>query len=146
MIFERYNLIGVETRFILDEYENLDPTTNDVTTDQVIGSFGTTEFDFKTGKILYNEKADEIFSLFRMIQTGPNKQVRYEHEGIPKNIAFNLSPEKTKDKAVLNKTRSKIGRNERINVVYQNGTRKDNVKYKTVQDDISSGKCKIAQY
>lgn len=145
LMLERYNLIGVETRFILDEYENLDPASYEVTTDQVIGSFGTTEFDFKSGKILYNEKADEIFKLFRMMQTGPGKQVRYEHEGIPKNIAFNLSPKK--DASVkVNATRSKIGRNERINIVYQNGTRKDNVKYKTVEDDIISGKCKIAQY
>lgn len=143
LMLERYNLISVETRFILDEYENLDPASDDVTTDQVIGSFGTTKFDFKTGKILYSEKADDIFSLFRNMQTKFNKQVRYEYEGIPKNIAFNLSPKK-EDK--LNATRSKMGRNERINVIYQNGIRKDNVKYKTVQDDISSGKCKIAQY
>ena len=77
LILERYNLIGVETRFILDEYENLDPASNEVTTDQVIGSFGTTEFDFKAGKILYNEKADEIFDLFRMMQTGTGKTRRY---------------------------------------------------------------------
>lgn len=145
LMLDRYNLIGVETRFILDEYENLDPASYEVTTDQVIGSFGTTEFDFKNGKILYNEKADEIFKLFRMMQTGPGKQVRYEHEGIPKNIAFNLSPKKD-DKVIVNTKRSKIGRNERINVVYQNGTRKDNVKYKMVEDDIITGKCKVAQY
>jgi hypothetical protein len=145
LMLERYNLIGVETRFILDEYENLDPASYEMTTDQVIGSFGTTEFDFKNGKILYNEKADEIFKLFRMMQTGPGKQVRYEHEGIPKNIAFNLSPQKDKN-VKDNATSSKIGRNERINVVYQNGTRKDNVKYKRVEDDIISGKCKVAQY
>lgn len=54
LIFEKYNLIGVETKFILDEYENLDPSTNEVTTDQVIGSFGTEVFDFENGKILYN--------------------------------------------------------------------------------------------
>ncbi|MBF8962316.1 RES domain-containing protein [Pontibacter sp. FD36] len=145
LILERYNLIGVETRFILDEYENLDPASDEVTTDQVIGSFGTTEFDFKTGEILYNEKADEIFKLFRMIQTGPNKQVRYEHEGIPKNLAFNLSPKKG-EKLKENTVVSKIGRNDRINVVYQNGTRKDNIKYKTVKDDIISGKCRVANY
>ncbi|MCR5862816.1 hypothetical protein LRS05_12030 [Flavobacterium sp. J372] len=44
LLLDRYNLIGVETRFILDEYENLDPSSEEVTTDQVIGSFGTTEF------------------------------------------------------------------------------------------------------
>jgi hypothetical protein len=30
IIFDRYNLIGVETRFILNEYENLDPTSDDL--------------------------------------------------------------------------------------------------------------------
>jgi hypothetical protein len=81
-----------------------------------------------------------------MMQTGPNKQVRFEHEGVPKNITFNLSPKKDDKAQTKNVTRSKNGRNERINVVYQNGTRKDNVKYKTVQDDIASGKCKITNY
>lgn len=146
LIFEKYNLIGVETKFILDEYENLDPTTEEVTTDQVIGSFGTEVFDFEKGKILYNEeKVDEIFNLFRMIQIDPNKQVRYEHPGIPKNITFNLSPKKTK-KTTSNNIKSKIGRNERVNVVYQNGTRKDNVKYKTVQDDVEQGRCRVTKY
>jgi hypothetical protein len=27
-----------------------------------MGSFGTTAFDFKTGEILYSEKADELLS------------------------------------------------------------------------------------
>ncbi len=146
IILERYNLIGVETRFILDEYENIDPASDEITTDQIIGSFVTTEFDFKTGKILYNEKADEIFNLFRMMQTGQNKQIRYEHEGVPKNIPFNLSPKKANKVQIKSSTRSKIGRNERINVVYQNGTRKDNVKFKSVQYDIENGKCKITNY
>lgn len=146
IMLERYNLIGVETRFILDEYENLDPASDEVTTDQIIGSLVTTEFDFKTGKILYNEKVDEIFNLFRMGQTGLNQQVRFEHEGVPKNIPFNLSPQKANKIQIKNSTCSEIGRNERINVVYRNGTRKDNVKFKTVQADIESGKCKITTY
>lgn len=146
LIFEKYNLIGVETKFILDEYENLDPTTEEVTTDQVIGSFGTDIFDFEKGKILYNEeKVDEIFNLFRMIQTGGNKQVRFEHEGIPKNITFNLSPKNTKS-ITSSKAKTKIGRNERVNVVYQNGIRKDNVKYKSVADDLRDGKCRLTAY
>ena len=135
-----------QTKFILDEYENLDPSTEEVTTDQVIGSFGTDVFDFEKGKILYNEeKVDEIFDLFRMIQTGPNKQVRYEHPGIPKNITFNLSPKNIK-KNFVNNLKHKIGRNERVNVVYQNGTRKDNIKYKTVEDDVENGKCRVVKY
>jgi hypothetical protein len=146
LIFEKYNLIGVETKFILDEYENLDPSTEEVTTDQVIGSFGTNTFDFENGKILYKEeKIDEIFNLFRMIQTGPSKQVRYEHPGIPKNIMINLSATSPKTPTSDNH-KHKIGRNNRINVVYQNGIRMDNVKYKTILEDIQQGKCKIVKY
>ena len=147
LIFERYNLIGVETRFILDEYENLDPSSEEVTTDQLIGSFGTTAFDFKTGKILYNEeKVDEIFTLFRQLQTGEGKQVRYEHPNTPKNIAFNLTPKEHEKKKIETNKKSKIGRNNKISVVYQDGTRKDNIKYKKVLADIESGRCKVTNY
>jgi len=145
LIFEYYNLIGVETRFILDEYKDLDPASNEVTTDQLIGSFGTTAFDFEKGKILYNEKADEIFKLFRQLQTGEGKQVRYEHPNTPKNITFNLTP-KSEQKIQMNKRTKKIGRNDRVNVVYQDGKRLDNVKYKKVLADLKSGKCKLVKY
>ena len=145
LIFEYYNLIGVETRFILDEYKDLDPASDEVTTDQLIGSFGTTAFDFEKGKILYNEKADEIFKLFRQLQTGEGKQVRYEHPNTPKNIAFNLTP-KSEQKVHMNKRTKKIGRNDRVNVVYQDGKRLDNVKYKKVLVDLKSGKCKLMKY
>jgi hypothetical protein len=147
LIFERYNLIGVETRFILDEYENLDPTSDEVTTDQLIGSFGTTAFDFEKGKILYNEKADEIFKLFRQLQTGNGKQVRYEHPNTPKNITLNLTPTNhTIIKETINNKATKLGRNDKINVVYQDGKRLNNVKFKKVLADIESGKCKITKY
>jgi hypothetical protein len=143
IILERYNLIGVETRFILDEYENLDPTSDEVTTDQLIGSFGTTAFDFEKGKILYNEKADEIFKLFRQLQTGEGKQVRYEHSYTPRNIAFNLTPKNHINTNKQPANTIKLGRNDKVNVVYQDGKRLDNVKYKKVITDIESGKCKI---
>ena len=146
LIFERYNLVGVETRFILDEYENLDPASDEVTTDQLIGSFGTTAFDFDSGKILYNEKVDELFKLFRDLQTGEGKQVRYNHPNTPKNIAFNLTPSSHHDKVGEIKKKPNLGRNHRIDVVYQDGTRKDRIKYKTVLSDIESGKCSITKY
>jgi len=144
VMLEKYNLIGVETRFILDEYQNLNPSTEEVTTDQVIGSFGTDKFDFVNGKILYDEeKANKVFEIFRSVQIGDGVQTRYEHEGLPKNLLFNLSPPvKLNDKESI----KKIGRNDRINVIYQNGNRKDNVKYKTVQQDIEKGICKITSY
>lgn len=145
LILDRYNLIGVETRFILDEYKDLNPTSDEVTTDQVIGSFVTNKFDFENGKILYDEKVDEIFKLFRMIQTSPNEQVRFEQENVPKNIAFHLSPN-VELKSKISFGKQKIGRNERVSVVYQNGARKDNVKYKIVLQDIENGGAKIVQF
>lgn len=146
LILERYNLIGVETRFILDEYADLDHTSEDVTTDQIIGSFGTEAFDFENGKILYDEeKANKAFEIFRMLQVGEGKQVRNEQEGLPKNLLFNCTPQnyKKETKVTVNK---KIGRNNKINVVYQDGKRIDNVKYKKVQSDIELGKCRITKY
>jgi len=146
LILERYNLTGVETRFILDEYENLDPTSEEVITDQLIGSFGTTAFDFEEGKIHYNEEADQIFKLFRQLQTGEGKQVRYEHPNTPKNIKFNLTPKSYQNKPTEPPKMMKIGRNNKVNVVYQDGTRINNVKYKKIETDINNGKCKITKY
>jgi len=147
LILERYNLIGVETRFILDEYANLNPESEEVITDQIIGSFGTEAFDFEYGKILYDtEKANTAFELFRNLQTGNGKQIRFEDKGLPKNIMFNCTPtnfNKEKQKLVVNK---KYGRNEKVNVVYQNGTRIDNIKFKKIKADIKNGKCKIVRY
>lgn len=145
LILKRYNLIGVETRFVLDEYENLDPASEEVTTDQIISSFGTNVFDFNSGKILYNEEeANKAFKLFRELQTGTGKQTRFEHEGIPKNILFNLSAKKPIYS--LNIKKEKIGRNDRVNVIHQNGVRTDNVKYKYVKDDIEQRKCRVIKY
>lgn len=146
LIFEKYNLIGVETRFILDEYENLDPTSDEVTTDQLIGSFVTTAFDFKNGKILYNEKVDEIFKLFRQLQTGEGKQVRFEHQNTPKNMRFNFTPTNHSSNSEAANETIKLGRNDKVNVVYQDGKRIDNVKYKKVSADVESGKCKVTKY
>lgn len=145
IILEKYNLLGVETKFILDEYENLNPESEEVTTDQLIGSFGTTAFNFETGKILYNEeKVDEIFNLFRQLQTGEGKQVRYEHPNTPRNLTFNLTPPSFKSSEQnIAQSQKKLGRNDRVNVVYQNGSRKDNVKYKFIQEDIAKELCKL---
>ncbi|MGL3000067.1 RES domain-containing protein [Flavobacterium sp. RSSB_23] len=146
LILERYNLIGVETRFILDEYDNLDHTSEEVTTDQVIGSFGTEAFDFENGKILYDEeKANKAFEIFRTLQVGGGKQVRNEEEGLPKNLLFNCTPQNHKKETEVSPSR-KLGRNDRINVVYQNGKRMDNIKYKKVQSDVEQGKCRITKY
>jgi hypothetical protein len=145
IVFERYDLIGVETRFILDEYENLDPFTENVTTDQIVGSFGTEAFDFDTGKILYNDKADMLFKLLRDCQLN-GKQTRIEIPGYPKNLSFNLSAETKVSVSHPKSKEVKYERNDRVNIIYQDGTRRDGVKYKHVVEELAAGKCKIAKY
>ena len=146
LILEKYNLLGVETRFILDEYENLDPKTDELTTDNLIGSFGTKTFDFKKGKILYDKKADEIFKLFRELQTGSGKQTRFDNPQNIKTLAFDFSVKgEEKNKATTSNSIT-YGRNDKVTVVYQNGDRKENIKHKYVEDDIRTGRCKIIEY
>ena len=91
IIFDKYELIGVETRFILDNYEDLDPSTDKLTTDNVIASFGTEAFDLKEGKILYDEKVNEIFPFLRKLQTLPSGQTRFSND----NMVFNLTKGKS---------------------------------------------------
>lgn len=148
VLLEKYDLYSIETKFILDEFENLDPSIAEPTTDCVMGSFGTTAFDFETGKILYSEKADEIFKLFRMMQTGPGKQVRFDNgPDVPKNISFNLAPKGSKPPPQLNVTRpvkkTSYSRNDKVNVEYQNGEMFFGLKYKKVEDALQKGLCKI---
>lgn len=85
--------------------------------------------------------------MFRQFQTNDGKQVRYEHPDTPKNITFNLtSTEHSTIKETTNNNATKLRRNDKINVVYQNGKRLDNIKYKKVSADIEGGRCKITKY
>jgi hypothetical protein len=148
VLLKKYDLYSVETKFILDEFENLDPSVVEPTTDCVMGSFGTTAFDFETGKILYSEKADELFKLFRMMQTGPNKQVRIDNgPDVPKNISFNLAPKGSKPPPQLNATspakKTSFSRNDKVNVEYKNGEIFFALKYKKIESDLQKGLCKI---
>lgn len=148
ILLKKYDLYSVETKFILDEFENLDPNVAEPTTDCIMGSFGTTAFDFKTGEILYSEKADELFKIFRMMQTGPNKQVRFDNgPDIPKNISFNLAPKGSKPppQPTINKSIKKIsfGRNDKVNIEYNSGEMFFGVKYKKIEGDLNKGLCKI---
>ncbi|WP_163399675.1 hypothetical protein [Flavobacterium fluviatile] len=99
IVLEKYDLIGVETRFILDEYQNTDPETYDLTTDNVIASFGTESFDFEKGKILYDPVVDEIFHFLRKLQTLPSGQQRLSKD----NITFNLTLGKCTVKSFIKK-------------------------------------------
>lgn len=153
LLLKKYDLYSVKTKFILDEFENLDPSIAEPTTDCVIGPFGTTAFDFENGKILYTAKADELFRIFRNIQTGSAKQVRIDNgPDIPKNIAFNLAPPDHKpvpkpyvdDRPKSHK--AKYGRNDKVSVEYTNGTMVAGVKYKKVEADIFNGLCKVIEF
>lgn len=99
IILERYDLIGVETRFIMEEYENTNPESYDLTTDNLIASFGTQSFDFEKGKILYDPVVDEIFQFFRKLQTLPSGQQRMSKE----NMTFNLTLGKCGVKSFIKK-------------------------------------------
>lgn len=145
VMLERYKLVGVETRFILDEYDDIDPSTDKLTTDDVIAYFQSTKLDFEKGKILYNEKADEVFELMRTIQTSKEKQIRFPNPQNIKNLTFNLSPEgdypeyRQPDPVI-------ISDGERVNVVYQNGERKDGLLFGKVRADIEHRKCRVVRY
>ncbi|MDY3339538.1 hypothetical protein PG279_10175 [Riemerella anatipestifer] len=141
LIFEKYDLVGIETRFVLDENPNINPETDELTSDYIIASIGTETFDFKNGKILWSEKAKETFDFLRELQLSEGKQVRLEvPENINKNIVLNLSQN---SKIYVNTKPKKIGRNQKVNVIYENGLKIDNIKFKKIMNDINNGKCKI---
>jgi hypothetical protein len=97
------------------------------------------------GKILYNEKADEVFETMRMIQISEEKQQRIPNPQNIRNLTFNVSPEgdypeyREPDPVV-------IGDGERVNVVYQNGERKDAVLFGKVRADVEQKRCRIVRY
>ncbi|MBB5638929.1 hypothetical protein HDE68_004867 [Pedobacter cryoconitis] len=92
IFLEKYNFVAAETRFILEEYSNPDPKSNDPTTDQVMASFYSYSYNPKTRTISYSPKADEIFGLFKSFQNPNNPQTRIDNApDIPKNLAFNMS-------------------------------------------------------
>ncbi|WP_152620321.1 RES domain-containing protein [Pedobacter lusitanus] len=92
IFLQKYNFVSAETRFILEEYPDHDPKSNEPTTDQVMASFYSYSYNPETGKISYNFKVDEIFGLFKTFQNPENPQTRIDNgPSIPKNIAFNMS-------------------------------------------------------
>ncbi|MDF0716959.1 RES domain-containing protein [Muricauda sp. 334s03] len=87
LVFDKYDLIGVETRFMLEDYKEASPMSSDVPTDSVMASFGTEAFNMEKGKILYDPKVDEIFDFFREMQMSKGDQVRKSKQ----NMIFNLT-------------------------------------------------------
>ena len=141
VIFDYYNLVGVETRFILHEFDNIDPSSDELITDNLIGAFYTKTFDMLQGKILYNSDADKLFELYRQLQTSGGKQVRFNNPpNVPKTLSINCSS------SIIPTPLPppiKLNRNTRVDVIYQNGTRKKNIRFKFVKSDIENMLCAL---
>ena len=144
LIFEKYDLEAVETRFILDEFDKIDPSSDELTTDNLIASFVTNVFDFDNGKILYKDKTDEFFDFLRSMQTSGGKQTRNNDPDLPKNMPFDFSPVKEEQAPKILK-RTKFGRNERIDVLYNDGTLTKSIKFKKVESDLENNLCKVIE-
>ena len=92
IFLDKYHFVAAETRFILDEYPNPDPKSDEPTTDQVMASFYSYSFNPETRTISYSPKVDEIFGLFKSFQNPKFPQTRIDNgPDIPKNLTFNLS-------------------------------------------------------
>lgn len=142
LIFEKYNLIGTETRFILDEYDAVDPSSYDPTADSVIATIATNKFDFEKGKILYNKDVDRIFKLLRDLQLN-GKQVRVDNPDLPKNLTFNFAPKTNESGSRIVAKERNFRKNDRVDVIYNDGTVHKKVKFRFVKDKLEKGLCKL---
>lgn len=145
IILEKYDLVEVTTRFIIEEYDNIDPTTSDRPIDDLIASISIKEFDFDKRKLIYPKDFYDRFDFFRKLQLSGGKQVRFEKPMGQKE--FN---EYLKTQSILKKTDKskavikKYGRNDKVTVMYHNnGPVKKDIKYKYVKKDIEENKCMI---
>jgi hypothetical protein len=142
LILKKYDLESVETVFVLDEYENLNPESYDPTADNIVGSLITFDFDIENNKILYRDDAQKIFNMFRMLQTINSPQKRFDNPEKIHTLRFNVSPSNTSLKVNLEKL-DEIGKNRKISVIYPDGTRKIDKKFEEVENDLKEGKCKL---
>lgn len=91
LLLKKYDLVSVETVFILDEYESLNPESFEPTADNLIGSLVVQDFDIENNKILYNPNAESLFDFFRMLQTLNSRQTRYDNLQNIRNLRFDIS-------------------------------------------------------
>ncbi|WP_426292687.1 RES domain-containing protein [Dyadobacter endophyticus] len=148
LIFKYYDLVHVETEFILNPYHNPDYEKATRTVDRVIASMATDEFDYGKGKVLYNVvKANDTFTFLNQLHAFGDKQVRTSDSGVPQNIVLDVSPSSKGDTSKLNSVfKKKAGiykRNEKVDVVYLDGKVISDIKYKKVETDILAGRCRI---
>ncbi len=142
LIFEKYNLIETTTRFIVEDYENTDPHSNDIPFDDLIASITIKDFDFENGKIIYPIEFEDKFELFRYLQQLDKKQMRFINEEDSDEFLKNLKFEKAQNSIQI--LEKKYNRNDRITVLYyNNGPVKKSIKYKLVEQDLKDKKCMI---
>ena len=79
------------------------------------------------------EDNDMFGALERLSVLEENEEVKKKEEKRPVDIHVGHYERETR----------KIGRNEKVDVEYEDGTIKRNVKYKRVMKDVESGKCKL---
>jgi hypothetical protein len=141
LIFEKYNLIEANTRWILEEIENVDPKSNARIIDDLISSVSIKEFNFEEDKILYGENIASKFLFFKYLQNLPGKQARFKNQD-EANIHFRETIEKMKNKPPVKK--DKYSRNQKVTVLYyNNGPLLKDVKYKKIEADLLANKCFI---
>jgi hypothetical protein len=142
LIFEKYDLIEMTTRFIVEDYKDTDPHSNDIPFDDLIASITIKDFDFENGKIIYPTEFEDKFELFRYLQQLDKKQMRFINEEDSDEFLKNLKFEKAQNSIQI--LEKKYNRNDRITVLYyNNGPVKKSIKYKLVEQDLKDKKCMI---
>lgn len=142
LILKKYDLVSVTTRFIVEEYKDIEPTHQGPTVESLISAITINQFNFENSEIIYPKEIIEKFSFFRNLQTsiisGEAKQVRYD---APKQLSEIIKEHQVYQKQRQSEKTKKLQRNDRINVKYKDGTTKMNTKYKDVKNDLELGKC-----
>jgi hypothetical protein len=145
IILEKYDLVEVTTRFIIDEYEDIDPTSSDRPIEDLIASISIKEFDFDKRILIYPKDFYDRFDFFRHLQLMDGKQVRFEKPMGQEEFNEYLKTQsifKKSDKS--KKVEKKYGRNDKVTVMYyNNGPVKKSIKHKFVERDLKEHKCMI---
>jgi hypothetical protein len=141
ILFKKYDLVNVTTRWIIEEIENIEPSSDERIIDDLISSIIIKEFDIENDRIIYPDGILDKFVFFRYLQNVPGKQERFK-EPMDAEKFMKLAPLRYPKKPPVKE--KKIGRNERVTVMYyNNGPVKKNIKYKLVEEDIKQGRCML---
>ena len=141
LIFEKYNILEITTRFVIGELDGLHWSSKRPTTENLLPSFSFKSLDFNSGKISdVTEEAKSIFPKIREIQMLSGKQTIFKQPIAISDIS---------DLAALYKSRNprnkSLPQNKRVTVTYMDGTKKEKRKFKTIVEDVRLGHCVITK-